>query len=48
MNSGQRVHVPVDLGVWMPEIASMTEDFPVDCSPMEEISENVANGDNVD
>jgi hypothetical protein len=33
MNSGHRVQVSSDLGVLMPEMASMTEDFPVDCSP---------------
>jgi hypothetical protein len=43
MKSGQRVHVSVDLGVLIPLIASMTEDFPVDCSPSGSISEYVAN-----
>lgn len=33
MNSGTRVHVPVSRGVLMPEIASITEDLPVDCCP---------------
>jgi hypothetical protein len=33
MNNGHLVQVPVDLGVLISDIASMTEDFPVDCSP---------------
>lgn len=33
MKSGQRVQTSLALGVRMPEIASMTEDLPDDCSP---------------
>jgi hypothetical protein len=33
INSGQRVHVPPERGVVMPEIDSMTEDLPADWSP---------------
>jgi hypothetical protein len=40
MNKGQRVQVSVDLGVLIPEIASMTDDFPVDCSPVMTISKD--------
>lgn len=34
MKRGTRVQVPVSRGVLMPEIASMTEDLPVDCWPV--------------
>jgi hypothetical protein len=33
MNRGHLVQVPLERGVFMPEIDSMTEDLPVDCSP---------------
>ena len=32
MNKGHRVHVQVDRGVLISDIASITEDLPVDCS----------------
>lgn len=34
MKRGQRVQVSSALGVLIPEMASMTDDLPVDCSPM--------------
>jgi hypothetical protein len=40
MKSGQRVQVSVERGVLMPEMASITVDFPVDCSPVTPISNN--------
>lgn len=37
MNRGHRVQVPAARGVFMPEIASITDDFPVLCSPDDEM-----------
>jgi len=34
------VHVSSALGVLIPEMASITEDFPVDCSP-KDVSEQI-------
>jgi hypothetical protein len=47
MNKGQRVQVSVDLGVLMPDMASMTEDFPVDCSPVILVSRDTLTSQNV-